>query len=459
MVAAGAGAHVASERRTQTVEALRWLERQRPPEIIAPPGRESSISCRFYVPDNVGDIVAKAWSAGRAADLAEYRSEKDVRPVRIEGEQPAIQYVYAGVEELSTRLPALRAAARSLTHLGWGIDMVAGDASDATASTTGERWMPGRRGARALRCPVPGTFDALERKHQQFLHRLEGGTFRPVSPLSMFAIEPYARATDVAPKPFAAFRLLEPITGDRLFLDPKRRTRDVAAWTRHAVAEVCEGWPFGSTQTLVHGHGQGAVGNGDPTERFAFLPLPTLNPRLRRVEGVTRVAVVGPEGFEEQIEWVRARLSGRELEWQGEAVAFLEPLPEGDWVLDRYVRGSDWWSTVTPVVLPGFDDRSPAKQERLLIKAFLQAGLEKEVLAEIRSLDWRKVGFRAGLDLAHRYLAPDKVSGPMFHVRVQFGRRIRGPLAIGSGRFRGMGVFAVHENEEEAAAQRETKKG
>jgi CRISPR-associated protein Csb2 len=306
---------------------------------------------------------------------------------------------------------------------------------------------------------VPGTFDALERKHQQFLNRLEGGTFRPVSPLSTFAIEPYARATDVAAKPFAAFRLLQPITGDRLFLDPKRRTRDVAAWTRHAVAEVCEAWPFGSTQTLVHGHGQGAAGNGDPTERFSFLPLPTLNPKLGRVEGVTRVAVVGPEGFEEQVDWVRARIAGKELEWQGEAMAFLEPLPEGDWVLEQYVGASDWWSTVTPVILPGHDDRSPAKQERLLIKAFLQAGFEKEVLGKIQSLDWQKVGFRAGTDLAHRYLAPDRVSGPMFHVRVRFGRPIRGPLAIGSGRYRGMGVFAVHRKDGEKGARRKDQKG
>ena len=61
----------------------------------------------------------------------------------------------------------------------------------------------------------------------------------------------------------------------------------------------------------------------------------------------------------------------------------------------------------------------------------------------IRELEWRNVGFRAGSEAATRYLVPDKVSGPLFHVRVRFAKPVVGPLAIGSGRHRGMGVFAV----------------
>jgi CRISPR-associated protein Csb2 len=60
----------------------------------------------------------------------------------------------------------------------------------------------------------------------------------------------------------------------------------------------------------------------------------------------------------------------------------------------------------------------------------------------VQGLDWRKVGFRAGTELASRYLPPDKVSGPLFHVRLQFTAPVVGPLSIGSGRYRGMGVFA-----------------
>jgi CRISPR-associated protein Csb2 len=72
----------------------------------------------------------------------------------------------------------------------------------------------------------------------------------------------------------------------------------------------------------------------------------------------------------------------------------------------------------------------------------LQAGLEPELVDGIRDLDWRKAGFWKGTALASRYLPPDKVSGPMFHVRLRFSKPVVGPLALGSGRFRGMGVFA-----------------
>ncbi|WP_437594900.1 type I-G CRISPR-associated protein Csb2 [Sorangium sp. So ce1000] len=442
LVASSVGRQGDPERRTRTVAALRWLERQAAPEIVAPPATRSESPYRLYVPDNVGDEVAKAWSAGRDASLADYRTEKDVRPMRLEDGPAAVHYVFRGVEGLDAHLSTLRAAARSITHLGWGIDMVVGDAGDAAGAFEGERWIPGTHGGTTLRRPIAGTFDALERKHAQFLQRLDRGTFRPVSPLSAFAIEPYARATDPVPRPFIAFRVLEPITGDRLSLDPRRRTRDVAAWLRHAVAEVCEGWPFGPAGVLVHGHGQDAdtrdVGRG----RLSFLPLPTITPRLR-TEGIARVMVAAPPGLNEELAWMRAHLAGHDLVWEGEPVAFLDPLPANDWVVLRYVTASDHWSTVTPVVLPGHDDRSPRKAERLLRKAFLQAGFEPEVVDAIKEIEWRKVGFRAGADLANRYLPPDKVSGPMFHVRVRFAEPIAGPVAIGSGRYRGMGVFAV----------------
>jgi CRISPR-associated protein Csb2 len=175
---------------------------------------------------------------------------------------------------------------------------------------------------------------------------------------------------------------------------------------------------------------------------MSFLPLPTINPKLARVEGIARVLVAAPAGYEPQIEWLSARLAGQDLVWKGEVVGFLDPLPSSDWVLRQYVEMSTRWSTVTPVVLPGHDDRSETKGDRLLRRAFLHAGVDPDVVASIQELEWRKVGFRPGTDLASRYLAPDKITGPMFHVRVRFAAPYAGPLSIGSGRFRGMGVFA-----------------
>lgn len=440
LVASSVGREVDDDRRARAIAALRWLEELPAPEIIVPGGEALVEGYRSYVPDNVDDAVGRAWSKRNDGTLGSSRSEKDVRAIGLD--DGPVHFVYRSVEGLGGHLETLRAAARSMTHLGWGIDMVAGDAGDEPIVAGGARWVPGKFGGTRLRAPTSGTFDALERKHAQFLSRLDGTSFRPVSPLSAYRVESYGLSTDRAPRPFVAYRLLDPDTGDRLALDPAKRTRDVAAWVRHAVSEVCEGWPFGDTRTFVHGHGDVAESARGSFSRLSYLPLPTLNPRLERVENVARVLLVAPPGCDDRVEWIDARLRGEELTWMNEPRATLEPIRSDDWVTSQYVSACREWASVTPVVLPGHDDRSGRKAERLLIKAFEQAGIEPATVSEIQDFEWRKVGYFEGTELAHRYLTPDKVVGPMFHVRVRFARPLRGPLAIGSGRHRGMGLFA-----------------
>jgi CRISPR-associated protein Csb2 len=201
---------------------------------------------------------------------------------------------------------------------------------------------------------------------------------------------------------------------------------------------VARGWPFGDTRTLVHGHLDSA-----DAPRFSYQPIATLNPKLGRVEGITRVAVVAPVGHDAQLAWIRVRLAGAELKWEGETVGSLEPLADSDWVLQQYMGRSTTWSTVTPVVLPGHDDRSRGKAERLIRKAFLQSGLTLDQVESIQELDWQKPPFRAGTQHATKYLPPDGVQGPMFHVRVRFAQPFTGPFVAGSGRHRGVGVLAI----------------
>ena len=79
----------------------------------------------------------------------------------------------------------------------------------------------------------------------------------------------------------------------------------------------------------------------------------------------------------------------------------------------------------------------------LLRKAFRQAGYSSELL-EQTELEWREVGFRPGVELASRYLPPDNLNNaPRIHVRVRFPSPVKGPIAVGSGRFRGFGLFVV----------------
>lgn len=441
LVAASIGRWIEPDRVAAAERALRWLEGRPAPAIIASRHRVMA-SHRTYVPDNVGDRVAASWCRGNDADIAEYRTEKDIHGVALASE--AVHYLF-DAEGVGEHLGTLRAATRAVTHLGWGIDMVVGDAElvDGPPRANADEivYLPRAAGSgRAWRTPIAGTLGDLARRHGEFLNRLSGELLRPVAPLRCFAWTGYHVASDTLGRPFLAFRVVDSEGRARAF-DAARRGPDVCAWLRHATAAAADGWPFGPTETLVHGHAP----KGAPGPRISYLALPTLTPR--RVEAIRRVVVTAPSECADEIAWLDQRLAGQELRWAGRLVGFLEPLPVEDPVLEAYIGSSHTWSTVTPVVCPGYDDRSPKKAQRLLEKAFRQAGIPAEAIAAVQ---WGDVGYRPGVSHAKSYRLPDKITGVPYHVRVTFHRALRGPLAVGSGRHRGVGLFA---REREVLAQ------
>ena len=192
--------------------ALRWLEKQPPPLIIAPRAKPSGVKYRLYVPDNVGDKVAGSWSRGGEASIADYRTEKDVRPTHVPDDAGDLHYLWpcSGPQHDADRhTSVLVGAARSITHLGWGIDMVAGNACLLTDAETnkliGERWHPtGDEAGTALRVPVAGTLSALMDKHEAFLNRLRRMVFsrsRPSRCTTPSATgDPAIRANSILPR-------------------------------------------------------------------------------------------------------------------------------------------------------------------------------------------------------------------------------------------------------------------
>ncbi len=475
---------------------LRWLEGQSASTIIAPAGCPSDARYRLYVPDNVGDLVAGSWSRGGSGTMADYRTEKDVRPTRLQvppgdllGEDAAVHYLWEiNGPEAETHKEILLGAVRSITHLGWGVDMVAAEASILSDSEVGqligERWRPVSDGdATGLRVAMPGTLAALMAKHAAFLDRVGAGRFRPVPPLTTFQIVGYRRAADSPARAFAAFSLLQPdASGFRLF-DPARQTLEVSGMMRHAASRTSVGWKPEQIARFVLGHGESVGQPHRPVDgpRLAFLPLPSIESRGGKAEvvgAIRRVIVTVFNGSaDEDLRGIARSLSGVDLVAESGPGGLLSRIPDSDKSLRRYREPATTWATVTPIVLPGHDDprkirhRLPrgldgdpppvdsqeqvrlfakldARIDHLLRKAIRQAGYSDELALHAR-IEWRSTGFWPGTGHARSYTVPDQLRRfRRLHARITWHDRlgglvpVPGPICLGGGRFRGIGLLA-----------------
>ncbi len=127
--------------------------------------------------------------------------------------------------------------------------------------------------------------------------------------------------------------------------------------------------------------------------------------------------------------------------WEGEAHGILNLTSQQDWVSKQYTGTARSWSSVTPVILDGFDDRNPAKTERLIRKALHNSGVATDA-----QFEWQTFGYRSGVEPSNAFQRPAKLNGTMVHIRLKFANPTTGPLALGAGRFRGFGLMAIDDS-------------
>lgn len=470
--------------------ALEWVETQPPPVVIAPASVPGS-GYRLSVPNNAMDIVARALCRGNDsnsgdADPAKHRSMKPVRPTLLLDD--AVHYLWglpAPVPyDIRSHLEALQATAGDVVALGWGLNLAVGCGAvlsgEQVQAVPGERWLPlGNANAGGLRVPTEHTLEDLIQRHGRFLKRIGREGFLPPPPLSVYRKIEYRRATDAPQRPVAAFSLLDLSASRFVAFDTARRALTVAGMVRHAAkaASATSRWPG---DAFVLGHSDSdhpAEHHAVGPRRFAYLPLPSIESRgegrNRTVGSVRRVMLsTFAPGCDEEIAWARRSLAGQELvSSDGQRVALLSVIPTNEKMVRCYVQAAAEWATVTPVVLPGYDDprhyrrrlnkpigaeeqkellgRLDARIDGLLRKAIIQAGFS-EVLAENARIEWRKGGFWPGTELADRYGVPDHLKRfPLLHVKIRWRDAegiavpVPGPICLGGGRFYGVGLFAA----------------
>ncbi len=454
VVAASAGRWNERRRINHALPALQWLEAQPLPEIVAPFGIASDVKCQFYVPDNTADLLVPAWKKGEITKQVK-RTEKVVRPTHLAGD--VVHYLYLLPNGHCHHLDVLTAAARSITHLGWGVDMVAGDASILTgeqaSALDGHRWQPTPVGGTPLRVPTEGTLDDLMRKHEAFLNRLSSDGFRPVPPLKVFRVRGYRRDDEPSQRPYRVFELRR--TDGGRFRYPHRKLIHIAGMVRHLAIKAMNASPptgLGGdwVETYIAGH---ATEDAPDHRQLSYLPLPSIG-HIHTDPGVRRIMIVAPLGDDAWLDHVARHLAGQPLEpLRGDEFADRDPpllVPvRHDNIARIYTQPANAWASVTPVILPGHDDHKPEKTRKLIEKALAQSGIEQPCQFEWSAFSRFPKSLSAHKCDRHKrltgYIRPDHLqTQTAVHLMLRFNDDVNvpGPLAVGAGRHCGLGVLA-----------------
>jgi CRISPR-associated protein Csb2 len=410
--------------------AFRWLEVQQPPTIIAPEG-EAGTERIFYVPhSSYEDIHA----------LKPERVPKRATPCIIP-EMAQVHYLWT-VSSDDEKL-ALRIAekAREVTSLGWGIDHVVAcghlSSQDCLPATGHEVtvWEPvpsSHPDALELRVPTRGTLDSLSAADPK----------RPGS--RRVENEPCRYWPRHSPlRHYAAFTITRKACSHT---DIAR----VAAMTRHVAITAAEHDPRALPEgaAIIGSYVAGHVPKGErPARRFSYLPLPSIG--HPHADGAVRRVIVAehPGGDGRLAKWASRKLHGHHLvdeQKNPRGTLIRLDIPDGgpwhDGVLSLYTGKFRCWRSVTPVLLPGFDDSNIKNAIELVFRALNHDAMGRDL---VESVHVQKAPFWQQSRHPAAYFVPDHLRGyPRWHVEVVFKHKIAGPLSVGAGRHVGLGLMA-----------------
>jgi len=199
---------------TEVGKSIEWLQRLAAPIIIAPNSQRGQAITRF-VPNNDGD---------KKFDRQERLTAKATIPTLFllePNQKPEVHYLWDVTNQTESPLLQLRDAARSLTSLGWGIDMAFADARSATQAEVellpGVRWHPKSgvwRDEGMLRVPLEDqesqscTLCDLRHCHETAMNRIQHGQpLRIVDKPKVFDRMFYASTERLIGRPIAIFNI------------------------------------------------------------------------------------------------------------------------------------------------------------------------------------------------------------------------------------------------------------
>ncbi len=466
---------------TAVGKSLEWLQTLDPPIIIAPRSKYGQAITRF-VPNNDGD---------KRFDRQERLTAKHTEPTLFllePGQKPEVHYVWDIAGKTDCPTSDIEKAARSLTTLGWGIDMAFADSRLAGEAELqklkGIRWYPKEGGGsfeETLRVPTYDdemkecTLCDLRHCHETAMKRIEHGKpLKTVDKPKVFDRVLYTSTERPIGRPYAVFKLVAP-NGEDPARYPNAKLMHIAAMTRSLAIRSCQaaGYDPEFVSRFVRGKNEPAR---DDHRQISYVPLPSIG--HEHADAMIRnVMLVAPIGMDQELARVIRAIDGRELiperdegedsceadsvvpaNYRAELQSFKPPT--GKFIAKCYLGSSRVWETVTPVILDEHAKKADRKNEEtgtiekvsnhdeLICKALKRAGIETPC-----RFVWQAVPFLKNCLSAHRYDREKKRSGyyrpkrfdgkTAVHVRVTFDHPIPGPITLGAGRHCGFGLMAA----------------
>ncbi len=435
-------------------EALLWLEKQSAPVIAAPPARRAK-AVKRWVPNNDVDAVLCRRADGYAESVALVRTAKEDRPWIFNPAEPLL-YVW---DTQSDPPESLFSVVEGLYRLGHGIDpafasvecLQPEESISLLNAYPGVLYRPGPGLGSAV--PSSGTLSSLEGRHKAF-----GSRFKSDKNALAFRQPPKPRVSSVSYNP-APRRLLYQIRS----LDPNdnggfrpipltRAAMLVDSLLQQTAGRLAQVLPEhqGPIEQLLLGKGRVRPKSH---MRVRVIPLPSsghpeVDPSIRRV--LVDIPSVCPIAADD-IDWAFARLRPQGpvtlglLDWQ------LERFEGRDTVAEYLTGMSRIWRTLTPVVLPEHRRGRTGAERRSVIEAYAHQARQALRHAEVRQkpteIRVQLEPFQRHASRADQFDVPVRnAGGPvstkrLMHMEIRFCELVEGPLLIGDGRFRGLGLF------------------
>ena len=449
-------------------DSLRWLESQKPPEVLFPNGNRRT---RFFsfVPTS-GNSEKKIFPEREKTipilnlNASIIRKKRMFPSVVLPDDDRTVCLVWPDAEPAQGMLSSLTNVANRISYIGHSASLVRVTVASNNNSESANRYITSSNGQYFLRCPHKGRFNELTSEFDTISNQGMRFQWRPhTAPTCKYQ----KHGEDVIQSPMGSEWTVLSCQGGfvpilETFPVVAKRMRDaIMAHIRGPIHETISGHNIDGT-VLQKPH-------------MAIAPMANIGWKKHSNASLLGIAIILPRrssyGTEEraQLKQAIAKFLNTDGHYKQDHtlnapdIGVLEFGPFGKLYLkrhddsrssllpDRYVRSSNTWTSATPIILDQYPKKNKSPEE-IIAKSCTNMGLPKPV-----SVTTSRYSEILGAPAAYTasksnkgWLSPKPglfAERFVCHATISFHVKISGPVIVGAGRYYGMGLCLPHHPE------------